>query len=63
MMQRTRNRRILGIASGSILLLLVAVAAFAGRGSAARLAPPVNTTPPTVSGTPEVGQQLTGTRG
>ncbi len=62
-MQRTRNRRILGIASGSILLLLVAVAAFAGSGSAARQAPPANTSPPTVSGTPEVGKVLTGFRG
>jgi hypothetical protein len=45
------------------MLLLVAVAAVADRGSAARQAAPVNTSPPTVSGTPEAGQQLTATRG
>lgn len=62
-MERTPNSRIFAIASGSILLLLVAVAAFAGRGIAAQQAAPVNTSPPTVSGTPEAGQQLTATRG
>jgi hypothetical protein len=63
MMKRTRNRPTLAIASGSILLLLVTVAAFAARGSAAGQAAPVNTSPPTVSGTPEAAQQLTATRG
>ena len=58
-----RNRAIVAIGAGSILLLLVAVAAFASRGSAAQQAAPVNTSPPTVSGTPQQGQRLTGARG
>jgi hypothetical protein len=62
-MMRRRNQPILALAAGSILLLLVAVAAFAGRGSAAGNAAPVNTSPPTVSGTPQEGQRLTGNRG
>jgi hypothetical protein len=62
-MKRKRNRAILTVAVGSILFLVVALAAFAGRGSAAQQAPPRNDSPPTVSGTPEVGQRLTGTRG
>jgi hypothetical protein len=62
-MERKRNRPILAVAAASTLLLLVAVAAFAARGSAAQQAAPVNTSPPTVSGTPEAGQRLTATRG
>jgi hypothetical protein len=63
-MKRTRNRRILALAAGSVLLLLIAVAAaLAGRGSAAVQAAPVNTAPPTLSGTPQEGQRLTGNRG
>jgi hypothetical protein len=62
-MKRKRNRPILVVAAASTLLLLVAVAAFAARGSAAQQAAPVNTSPPTVSGTPQVGQRLTGNRG
>jgi hypothetical protein len=62
-MKRTRNRSIVTVTAGSILLLVVALAAFAGRGSAAQQAPPRSESPPTVSGTPEVGQRLTGTRG
>lgn len=61
-MEGRKNLRILALAAGS-LLLLVGVAAFAGRGSAAEQAVPRNTSPPTVSGTPEAGQRLTGTRG
>ena len=53
----------LAASAGLVMLLLVAVAAFAGRGTAARQAAPVNTSPPTVAGTPQVGQRLTGTRG
>jgi hypothetical protein len=60
---RKPNRAILAVAAGSILVLSAAFAAFAGRGSAAQQAPPRNVSPPTVSGTPEVGQRLTGTRG
>jgi hypothetical protein len=62
-MKRRRNQAIVGVAVGASLLLVVALAAFAGRGSAAGNAAPVNTSPPTVSGTPEVGQRLTGRRG
>jgi hypothetical protein len=62
-MLRNRTRPIVAIGAGSILLLLVAVAAFAARGSAAQQAAPVNTSPPTISGTPEAGQRLTATRG
>jgi hypothetical protein len=62
-MKPNRTRSIVAIEAGSILLLLVAVAGFATRGSAAQQAAPVNTSPPTVSGTPEAGQRLTGTRG
>jgi hypothetical protein len=62
-MKRKRNRQSLALAGGSILLLLVAIAAFAGRGSAAQEAAPVNTSPPTLSGAAEVGKQLTGRRG
>jgi hypothetical protein len=58
-----RTRPIVAIGAGSILLLLVAVAAFATRGSAAQQAAPVNTSPPTVSGTPAAGRRLTGRRG
>jgi hypothetical protein len=61
-MRNTPKRALLALAAGSILVL-VALAAFAGRGSAAQQAPPRNESPPTVSGTPEVGQRLTGTRG
>lgn len=61
-MDRRRNQ-ILALGAASILVLLVAVAAFASRGTAARQAAPVNTSPPTVSGTPQEGQRLTGTRG
>ena len=62
-MRRTRNRSLLAVAAASILVLLAAVAAFAARGNAAPQVKPENTSPPTVSGTPQVGQVLTGTRG
>ena len=54
-----------GIASGAGVLALIvgATAFFAGSGAAAEQAAPVNTSPPTVSGTPQVGQKLTGTKG
>ena len=54
-----RKRSLLLVAAG----LLVAVAAFAGGGSAAPQAKPENTNPPTVTGTAEVGKVLVGTRG
>jgi hypothetical protein len=51
------------LAVGALLGAAVAVATLAGRGVAAQQAAPVNTSPPTLSGTPQVGQRLTGTRG
>jgi hypothetical protein len=47
----------------SALLALVAVAAIAGSGQAATKAAPTNTAPPTVTGTPRVGQTLTTSNG
>jgi hypothetical protein len=43
--------------------LLLALAAVAGVGSAASQAAPVNTAPPTIAGTPAVGQTLTASNG
>jgi hypothetical protein len=59
-MERRRTYGILTLAAGAFV---IGVAAFAGQGSAADQAAPANTSPPTVSGTPEAGQRLTGTRG
>lgn len=53
----------LGAAGGSILLLLAAVAGFAGQGTAASQVAPKNDSPPTLSGTAEVGKTLTASRG
>ncbi len=47
---------------GSLLVLLVALAAM-GLAQAAIAAAPVNTAPPTISGTPQVGQTLTAGNG
>jgi hypothetical protein len=58
-MERRRKGAMLAVASAAGLV----VAMFAGSGSAAQQAPPENTSPPTVSGTAQVGQRLTGTRG
>jgi hypothetical protein len=44
-------------------VVVSAMAAFVGSGSAAGQAKPVNTTPPTISGTPQEGQTLHATRG
>jgi hypothetical protein len=62
-MERKGNRQILALVAGAILLLTVGGATFAGRGNAAPQAEPRNTSPPTVSGTAEEGQRLTGRRG
>jgi hypothetical protein len=59
---KNRQTRALALTVG-VISVIVAVAAFAGHGTAARQAKPVNTSPPTISGTPQVGQRLTGTRG
>lgn len=62
-MERNRNQRLVALVAGAILLLTVGGATFAGRGNAAPQAEPRNTSPPTVSGTAEEGQRLTGRRG
>src|SRR6266508_1657102 len=59
-----RRSQIFAFAAGSLAALVASVATmFAGSGTAAEQAAPVNTSPPTVSGTPQVGARLTGTRG
>ena len=53
-----------GLASAAgALAVLGAAALFTGSGVAAEQAAPVNTSPPTVSGTAQVGQKLTGVKG
>ncbi len=49
--------------AGIAAVVVSALAAFAGSGTAARQAVPVNTKPPTISGTPQEGQSLHGDRG
>jgi hypothetical protein len=65
-MTTTRKRRALlggtfGIGVG--LLAVFAVVLFAGSGEAATKAAPVNTSPPTIDGTPQEGKTLAGDRG
>jgi hypothetical protein len=60
-MERKRKQR--AVAAVLVVIAAGVVSVFAGSGSAARQAAPVNTSPPTVSGTARVGQTLTGTRG
>jgi hypothetical protein len=48
---------------GLAAVVVSAVALFAGSGVAASKAAPVNTDPPTISGTPQEGKTLTGDRG
>ncbi len=65
-MRTTRRRWIaLGAAFGAGVAAVVvsALGAFAGAGAAAPQAAPVNTSPPTISGTPQEGSTLTGNRG
>src|SRR5262249_8558662 len=52
----------LPLGAGAMLALVVALG-FAGVGIAARSAAPQNTAPPTISGTPAVGQTLTANPG
>src|SRR5438876_831999 len=49
--------------AGAALLSIVALGAVTGSGLAAAAAKPVNTSPPTISGTPHEGSTLTGDRG
>jgi len=48
---------------GTTLALVVGLGVFAGAGEAASAAAPVNTSPPTIAGTAQEGQKLTGDRG
>jgi hypothetical protein len=58
-----RNMRTLGLAVGSALLLLAAIAGLAETGGAAQQAVPSNQSPPTISGTPQEGSTLTTSNG
>ena len=51
------------IALGFALAVVIGLGVLAGAGAAASLAQPVNISPPTISGTPQKGATLTGTRG
>jgi hypothetical protein len=51
------------VAGGAALALVVSLAVGAGAGKAASAAPPQNTSPPTITGTPQEGQKLVGRRG
>jgi hypothetical protein len=66
-MRITHRRRwaLLGAAFGAGVAAVVvsAVALFAGAGVAASAVKPVNTQPPTISGTPQQGKTLTGDKG
>jgi hypothetical protein len=61
-MESRRKRKAAVAAVGAVIAGGV-ISVFAGSGAAARQAAPVNTEPPTVSGTPRAWQVLTGTRG
>jgi hypothetical protein len=64
---RTRKKRwfVLGgvFGAGVAAVVTSAFVAFVGAGVAASTAKPVNTVPPTISGTPQEGSTLTGNRG
>ena len=55
MTRSKKNRRTL-FGAAAALALALGLGVFAGAGGAARTAAPVNTSPPTVTGTPQVGQ-------
>ena len=64
MSRSIKNRRtIFGALLGAAATLALGLGVFAGAGGAASTAAPVNTSPPTVTGTPQVGHKLTGDRG
>ncbi len=48
---------------GATLALVVGLGVFAGAGGAASAAAPVNTSPPKITGTPQEGKKLTGSKG
>jgi hypothetical protein len=66
-MQTTHKKRWTAIGAafgaGVAAVVVASLAAFAGSGHAAGAAKPVNTSPPTISGTPQEGKQLHGDRG
>jgi hypothetical protein len=65
-MRTTHRKRWLalgGAFGAGIAAVVVSMLAWAGSGTAARQAQPVNTSPPTISGTPQEGQNLHGDRG
>jgi hypothetical protein len=66
-MSTTHRKRWVAIGAafgaGVAAVVVSALAAFAGSGAAAGQAKPVNTKPPTISGTPQEGQTLHGDRG
>ncbi len=51
------------IGMSTTLALVIGLGVFAGAGAAASSAAPKNTAPPTIAGTPQEGQKLTGNRG
>jgi hypothetical protein len=60
----SRNRaRWIALVTGTVLLAIAAVAGFTDSGTAALQAKPVNTAPPTISGTAEEGSVLTANPG
>jgi hypothetical protein len=65
-MQKAKRKRGQVVVAGLVVGCVAAAAAaaiFAGTGSAARAAKPVNNSPPTVSGTPQEAKTLSGDRG
>ena len=66
-MQTTHKKRWTAIGAafgaGVAAVVVASLSAFAGSGVAAGTAKPVNTSPPTISGTPQEGKQLHGDRG
>jgi hypothetical protein len=62
-MKSKRHRSLVTAGAGFALLLAAALVGFAGDGTAASQAAPSNQQRPTLTGTPEVGQQLTANAG
>jgi hypothetical protein len=60
-----KRRTLLGavVGSGATLALVVGLAVGAGAGAAATAVAPENTSPPTITGTPQEGQKLVANRG
>lgn len=62
-MNRNRNRSLLAGAAVTASLVMAAAVGLTGNGTAASLVAPSNQTPPTLTGTPEVGKTLTASPG